>query len=199
MFKRLNVNFISTEYKKNFHNKNGKIYIIDNILYFILPIFLALFLAYTKIPDEDLLSLFGTSLSIFIGLFLNIIAILLSTVNNKKREISFSDQILRLDILKETIYDILYAIIQSIKAIIILYLMSIFNYKSHPLDDIFFVFFSNNLNYCLQFIFSILLYYYNIKLFISFYIIIKKIISLFDNEIKIEKLIIRQEEQIEDK
>ncbi len=199
MFKKINVKSISKEYKKNFQNKNNKINFEDKFLYFWLPSMLALLLAYIKIPDNDLLSLFGTSLSIFIGLFLNIIAILLSTINNKKGEISFVDQNLRLDILKETIYDILYAINQSIKAIIVLYLMSVFKFETSSLDNICYIFFNNNLDYCIQFVFSILLYKFNIMLFISFYMIIKKIISLFDNEINIEKLTIRNEEQTEKK
>jgi|GEM_PF-2316270 len=190
MLNRLNVRSITTEYKKGFF-VDDKLKVPDKFIFFIFPYFFALILCFVKLPDNDLKNLLGTSLSIFIGLFLNVVAILISQINTTKSNINFTEQNLRLDILQETLYNILYALLQSVKALIILYLMSILILGKTGFGDFYCVILERDIDMDIQFVLSFFLFKFNISLILSFYIMIKNIVALFQKEINLEKLNIR--------
>ncbi|MBF6653874.1 hypothetical protein C3B47_13480 [Flavobacterium columnare] len=190
MLNRLNVRSLSTEYKKSFF-VDGKLKVSDKFLFFIFPHIFALILCLVKLPDNDLKNLLGTSLSIFIGLFLNVVAILISQINTTKSNINFTEQNLRLDILQETLYNILYALLQSVKALIILYLMSILILGKTGFGDFYCIILERDIDLDIQFVLSFFLFKFNTSLILSFYIMIKNIVTLFQKEINIEKLNIR--------
>lgn len=191
MTNRLNVRSITTEYKKSFLI-DGKLKLADKFLFFIFPYFFAVILCIIKLPDNDLKNLFGISLSIFIGLFLSVVAILIPQINKAIPDINFTERNLRLDILQDTLYNILYALLQSVRALIILYLMGIFTtLEKTYLGDLYCLLLKRNIDSDIQFCLTFFLYKFNISLILSFYVMIKNIATLFQKEINIEKLKIR--------
>ena len=198
MLGRLNISSIKNEYKKSFliDNKLGK---LDRFIFFIFPYLFALTLCLIKLPDNDLKNLLGTSLSIFIGLFLNVVAILISQINTSNPSINFTDQNLRLDLLQETLYNILYALIQSVKALIVLYLMSVIVIPDSGFKEFYYNLFEKDINTSIQFILSFFLYKCNIALILSFYVMVKNIVALFQKEINMEKLNIRNNQSEDQK
>lgn len=194
MFTRLNVSSISFEYKQSYFI-NGKLKFKDRFLFFIFPYFLAFILSLIKLPDNDLKNLLGTSLSIFIGLFLNIVAILISQINSNKSSINFTEQNLRIEILQETLYNILYALLQSVKALIILYLMNILLLEKTNFSELYLIVIERDINFDIQFVLTFFFYKFNIALILSFYTMIKNITALFQKEINIEKLNIRNNQR----
>lgn len=199
MFTKFNVKSISKGYKKSFQNAKGNITCLDKLKYFYSPYIISFILCCVKLPDSALIDLLGISLSIFIGFFLSVIAILLSVIGNKKVELNYSDQKLRLNILEESLYSILYAILQSIKALITLYLLNIISLNNTEIGDLYYIIIEHKIDSFIQFILSIFLYKYNVSLIFSFFIILKNIISLFRKDIEIELFNIRQEENKKEK
>lgn len=190
MLGRLNIRIVTTKYKESLF-VNGKLEFWDKFLFFISPHIIAFFLCLFKLPDDNLKSLLGTSLAIFIGLFLNVITILVSQINLKKSNLNFTERILRLDILQDTFYTILYALLQSVKAWILLYFMGIFTLKNTHLEELYLIIFERNINLDIQFVLTFFLYKLYVNIILSFYTITKKLVALFQKEINIEKLKIR--------
>ncbi|WP_310556325.1 hypothetical protein [Flavobacterium sp.] len=198
MLDKINVKSINAEYRKGFLN-DGKLAFSDRLLFFIFPYILSIILCFIKLPDNDLKNLLGTSLSIFIGLFLNLVAILISQINTTKSNINFTEQNLRLDILQETLYNILYALLQSVKALILLYLMSVLVLGKTSFGDLYYIIIEQDIDQNIQFVLSFFLYKFNISLILSFYVMIKNIVVLFQKEINLEKLDIRNNQAEKEK
>ncbi|ATA94034.1 hypothetical protein CGC54_06670 [Capnocytophaga canimorsus] len=190
MFKRLNVSLITNEYKKSFV-VDGKLRFCDKFLFFIFPYLFAIILCFIKIPEDNLKNLLGTSLSIFIGLFFNVLILLASQTNQIKSSLNFTEQNLRLEIIQDTLYNILYALLQSVNALIILYFMSIITLDDTFLQRFYFALFQRDINLDIMFFLTFLLYKFITSLVLCFYIMIKNIIALFQKEINMEKLSIR--------
>ncbi|MDO5106352.1 hypothetical protein [Capnocytophaga sp.] len=161
-------------------------------MFFIFPCFFAVILCIIKLPDNDLKNLFGINLSIFIGLFLSVVAILIPQINKTIPDINFTERNLRLDILQDTLYNILYALLQSVRALIILYLMGMFTtLEKTYFGDLYCLLLKRNIESDIQLCLTFFLYKFNISLILSFYAMIKNIAALFQKEINIEKLKIR--------
>lgn len=194
MLGRLNIRIVTTKYKESLF-VNGKLEFWDKFLFFILPYIFAFFLCLFKLPDDSLKNLLGTSLAVFIGLFLNVITILVSQINVKKSNLNFTEQTLRLDILQDTFYTILYALLQSVKAWILLYFMGILTIDNTHLKELYMIIFERNINLDIHIVLTFFLYKLNINIILSFYTIIKNLVALFQKEINIEKLKIRHNQE----
>lgn len=198
MFSKLNIQEIIDGHRKSFLDKNKKITKGDFFAYKFFPYALAILFVFLKIPDNNVLNIFGICLSILIGLFLNILVLLTSNISSEKLNISSTQKQNRLELLEETLYNVSFSVVLSVKALIVLFLTSIIFINFEWLDEVCYLIFSNNFNYILSIIFGLFLYKYSIEIFLTLYMILKRINKLFTNEIVIEKLKIdelRKEEE----
>lgn len=193
VFERLSLKEVRVNYKKQFYNANGKIDWTDKVIYFFLPWVLAILLAYIKIPDDNFKNLIGVSLSVLLGLFLNIVVLLISSISKPQKEISLSNQLLRLKVFKEAIFVILFAVSKCISALILLFLYEFIIVSNKDFVTIFKLWTSLDINYLILFTITILFYRIVIQSFISFYVVIRSLISLFKVDIKVEEMVVKEE------
>lgn len=188
MFSKLNIQEIIDGHRNSFLDKNKKFSKGDFFAYKIFPFALAILFVFLKIPDNNVLNIFGICLSILIGLFLNILVLLTSNISSEKLNISSMQKQNRLELLEETLYNVSFSVVLSVKALIMLFLTSIIFINFEWSDEVCYLIFSNNFNYILSIIFGLFLYKYSIEIFLTLYMILKRINKLFTNEIIIEKL-----------
>lgn len=186
MYSKLNIKNIIIGHKSTLtEGKGNSSYIIEFIL---IPIIFAIVLILIKIPDSDVKNIFGICLSILIGLYLNILILLISSISSENLKISYRQKKTRLELLKETLNNVSFSVFLSVKALIALFLSSILVINNESLNDFFCIITNHNLNYFIQFVLGIFLYKYTIDIFLILFMILKRINSLYDKEIYIENL-----------
>lgn len=186
MYSKLNIKNIIIGHKSTLtEGKGNSSYIIEFIL---LPIIFAIVLILIKIPDSDVKNIFGICLSILIGLYLNILILLISSISSENLKISYRQKKTRLELLKETLNNVSFSVFLSVKALIALFLSSILVINNESLNDFFCIITNHNLNYFIQFVLGIFLYKYTIDIFLILFMILKRLNSLYDKEIYIENL-----------
>lgn len=186
MYSKLNIKNIIRGHKSTLtESKGNSSYIIEFIL---LPIIFAIVLILIKIPDSAVKNIFGICLSILIGLYLNILVLLISSIPSENLKISYRQKKTRLELLKETLNNVSFSVFLSVKALIALFLSSILVINNESLNDFFCIITNHNLNYFIQFVLGIFLYKYTIDIFLILFMILKRINSLYDKEIYIENL-----------
>lgn len=200
MYSKLNIKNIIIGHKSTLtEGKGNSSYIIEFIL---LPIIFAIVLILIKIPDSDVKNIFGICLSILIGLYLNILILLISSISSENLKISYRQKKTRLELLKETLNNVSFSVFLSVKALIALFLSSILVINNESLNDFFCIITNHNLNYFIQFVLGIFLYKYTIDIFLILFMILKRLNSLYDKEIYIENLklnkLINNEDEIDD-
>lgn len=198
MFSKLNIQEIIDGHRNSFLDKNKKITTGDFFAYKFFPFALAMLFVILKIPDNNVLNIFGICLSILIGLFLNILVLLTANISSEKLNISSTQKQNRLALLEETLYNVSFSVVLSVKALIMLFLTNIVFINVGWLDQLCYLIFSYKFNYVLSIIFGLFLYKYSIEIFLTLYMILKRINKLFTNEIIVEKLKIdelRKEEE----
>lgn len=186
MYSKLNIKNIIIGHKSTLtEGKGNSSYIIEFIL---IPIIFAIVLILIKIPDSDVKNIFGICLSILIGLYLNILILLISSISSENLKISYRQKKTRLELLKETLNNVSFSVFLSVKALIALFLSSILVINNESLNDFFCIITNHNLNYFIQFVLGIFLYKYTIDIFLILFMILKRLNSLYDKEIYIENL-----------
>lgn len=200
MYSKLNIKNIIIGHKSTLtEGKGNSSYIIEFIL---IPIIFAIVLILIKIPDSDVKNIFGICLSILIGLYLNILILLISSISSENLKISYRQKKTRLELLKETLNNVSFSVFLSVKALIALFLSSILVINNESLNDFFCIITNHNLNYFIQFVLGIFLYKYTIDIFLILFMILKRLNSLYDKEIYIENLklnkLINNEDEIDD-
>lgn len=168
-----------------------------------IPIIISFILVLIKVPDEDVKNIFGICLSILTGLYLNILVLLISSISSENLKISYKQKRNRLELLKETLYNVSFSVFVSVKALITLFLSTILVINSKNINDYFYLFTSHSFDYFIQFLLGFLIYKYTIDIFLILFMILKRINILYTKEIDIEKLSlnsqIQKENDIDDK
>lgn len=200
MYSKLNIKNIIIGHKSTLtEGKGNSSYIKEFIL---LPIIIAIVLILIKIPDSDVKNIFGICLSILIGLYLNILVLLISSISSENLKISYKQKKIRLELLKETLYNVSFSVFLSVKALIALFLSSILIINNESLNDFFYVLTNHNFNYLIQFVLGIFLYKYTIEIFLILFMILKRTNILYTKEIDIESLklneLIKKEDENDD-
>lgn len=197
MYSKLNIKSIVSGHKDSLMNENNSSY-KKEFIYF--PFMVALILVLIRIPDSDIKNIFSICLSILIGLYLNILVLLISSISSENLKISNEQKKIRLELLKETLYNVSFSVYVSVKALIVLFLSSIFIVNSESLNDLLCVFINKDFNYCIQIFLGFFLYKYTIDIFLILFMILKRITIIFSKEIYIENLrltsLINEENQI---
>lgn len=200
MKSKINISDIFKKHKETLKSKNHyscgstieerlEISSLDRFTFYILPGIISLAcIIFIGRPQGIIVGLYTGSLSLFIGLFLNMLVLILSFLDpNYKTE----DKENRKTLIKHTFYNISYTVIASLIALGYLFL---------SLQEIFPISFGVSIefikpyitfeSYCIlintiiQYFFSILFYYMASKVVLTLLMVIKRVFSLFNVDIK---------------
>ena len=180
MFKdsRISITEIVRHHFDTFKMKNNKIHSSDKWLFIISPISVSLFiLIMFGIVADNSITLFATILSIMIGLFLNILILLISTVNGSGA-LKSPDKTGRNELYQETFYNLSFTIIISIFALISLLVLRC---DFFPID---LKIFRISVNQIVSYIFSSVFYLLFVHLIFILFLIVYNIFKIFQSEIK---------------
>ena len=188
MASKICVTEIISKHKLTLQNEEGKFLKEDRKYFFIYPIIIGLFLSFfVRKPSDSLVNIFAICLSIFIGLFLNLLVLIISFAENK---LNIKDKKNRAKLLEHVFYNITYTIIISLICLGILFLANVKLFPKEwtiPFDWI-------NSIYCfkikpvnLNSIVSIVVYFIFFSVFthtiMTLLMIVKRIFKLFKIEI----------------
>ena len=137
----------------------------DWCIFLIAPIVIALLIVFfEKDASTNTVNLIITSLSIFVGLLINVLVLIFSLLQKEK------DSKIKIIVLKETIINITYVIIISVVTMILCFCMNIEGYY-------------------FKIIITFLIYLFTIHFILTLMMIVKRMYSLFINEMdEFEKL-----------
>jgi hypothetical protein len=186
MYSKLNISNIIIGHKDSLVNQKNKSDYKKEFIY--LPIFASVFLVLIKIPDNDVKNIFGICLSILIGLYLNILVLLISSISSENLKISSRQKKTRLELLKETLYNVSFSVYISVKALIVLFLSTILIVKIDSLNDLLCVIINKDFDFVIQLFLGFFLYKYTIDIFLILFMILKRINVIYSKEIEIEDL-----------
>ncbi len=123
MASKVNVTEIISKHKSTLQNGDGRLLKKDKKFFITYPMLIGVFLTIiVRIPDDSLVNIFAICLSIFIGLFLNLLVLIISFAENK---LSIKDKKNRAILLEQTFYNITYTIIASLIGLGFLFLANI--------------------------------------------------------------------------
>ena len=122
MASKVNVFEIISKHKSTLQH-NGEFLSIDIKFFVTYPILIGLLISLIAgIAEDRLVNIFAICLSIFIGLFLNLLVLIMSYAENK---LNIKDKRNRAELLEQTFYNITYTIIASLLALGFLFLACI--------------------------------------------------------------------------
>lgn len=188
MASKINVTEILSNHKSTLLNAEGKMIKSDKKFFIYYPIVIGLLLVLIiRIPSDSLINIFAICLSIFIGLFLNLLILIISFAEDK---LNVSDKKNRALLLEQTFYNITYTIIVSLVGLGLLFVSNIELFPtcwSIKLDI------SNNINLLnlkeiqynkiINLIFYFLFYTVFTHIIMTLLMVIKRIFKLFKVEI----------------
>lgn len=123
MSSKINVIEILQKHKSTLENAEGKMLRRDRRHFIIYPLVVAFILStVVRIPNDNLVNIFAICLSVFVGLFLNLLVLIISFAENK---LNIKDSKNRAELLEQTFYNITYTIVISLFALGILFLANI--------------------------------------------------------------------------
>lgn len=133
MASKVNVFEIISKHKSTLQH-NGEFLSIDIKFFVTYPILIGLLISLIAgIAEDRLVNIFAICLSIFIGLFLNLLVLIMSYAENK---LNIKDKRNRAELLEQTFYNITYTIIASLLALGFLFLACINYFPNNWVLDI---------------------------------------------------------------
>jgi hypothetical protein len=189
MASKVNVNEIISKHKSTLLNGDGKLLKKDKMFFITYPLIIGIFLAIIiRIPNDGLVNIFAICLSIFIGLFLNLLILIISFAENK---LSIKDKKNRAILLEQTFYNITYTIVASLIGLGFLFLANIDFFPTECTIDLDMIFNKINLtikpipiNTIIGFVLYFLFYSVFSHIIMTLLMIIKRIFKLFKVEIE---------------
>lgn len=168
----------------------------DRFIFYILPLLIAVFATIIiGIPDSGATDLYTVCLSVFVGLFLNLLLMITSVL---RPSIKIWDNQTRIELIEHTFYNISYTIVISLLALGIVLLTTLNLFPSHwqlnftgltSADNIL------SINAASHYIFSFFLYYLLSKIILTLLMVIKRVFCLFRTDIQCYKEEIRKKEK----
>ncbi|WJS96772.1 hypothetical protein NYQ10_10025 [Flavobacterium johnsoniae] len=186
MYSKLNIKNIIIGHKNSLVNGKNKSDYKKEFIY--IPLLASTVLVLIRIPDNDVKNIFGICLSILIGLYLNILVLLISSISSENLKISFRQKKTRLALLKETLYNVSFSVYVSVKALIALFLSTILIVNIYSLNDLLCVLINKDFNFVIQLFLGFFLYKYTIDIFLILFMILKRINIIYSKEIDLEDL-----------
>lgn len=169
----------------------------DRFIFYILPVLIAVAATIIiRIPDSQATNLYTVCLSVFVGLFLNLLVMITSVL---RPSVKIWDNQTRIELIEQTFYNISYTIVISLLALGTLLLTTLTLFPSGWQINLSFLnpgyWGSFSVNTLCHFIFSFLLYYLLCKIILTLLMVIKRVFSLFRTDIQSYKEEIRQQEK----
>jgi hypothetical protein len=191
MRSKINLTDVFSEHKNSL-KVNGKYLFQDRCIFVVLPIITTIVSALLLgIPTDRLTNIFSTILSIFIGMFLNLLALIVTFSKNNNNVNDIGN---RTKLIKETFSNTCYTIILSINALAFLLLTSInidiFHVWNVKLESNYLKVIFDSKDGELSIVnvvcwaFSVLFYWYFSNVVISLLMIVKRIYKIFRVEIE---------------
>jgi hypothetical protein len=189
MSSKVNVSEIVSKHKSTLQGGNGKLLKLDRKYFITYPIILGLILSFLiRIPNDGLVNIFAICLSIFIGLFLNLLVLIISFAENK---LNIKDKSNRAILLEHTFYNITYTIVASLVGLGFLFLSNIDFFPTNWKVNLSFIDRIIDLKTCeltinaiVQFVLYFVFYSIFIHIIMTLLMIVKRIFSLFKAEIE---------------
>lgn len=190
MKSKINLYEIIEKHFSTLKNQEGNFIKRDKKIFFRYPIlFGLLMLIFVNSPSEKLINIFTVSLSVFIGLFLNLLVLIISFAENK---LKIKDNKNRTELLKQTFYNITYTIVISLIGLGLLFIANISIFTESCFFDLSFLdnkYFSLPemkiyANKIFELIFYFAFYIVFTHIIITLLMIIKRIYKLFNVEIE---------------
>lgn len=169
----------------------------DRFIFYILPVLIAVAAtAIIRIPDSQATNLYTVCLSVFVGLFLNLLVMITSVL---RPSVKIWDNQTRIELIEQTFYNISYTIVISLLALGALLLTTLTLFPSGWQINLSFLnpgyWGSLPVNTFCHYIFSFLLYYQLCKIILTLLMVIKRVFSLFRTDIQSYKEEIRRQEK----
>lgn len=174
-----------------------EINVTDRFIFYVLPILIATFaLLVIGTPDQKATDLYTVCLSVFTGLFLNLLVMITSVL---RPSVKIWDSKTRIELIEHTFYNISYTIVLSLIGLGFVFLTTIHPFPQtwkinlttlsalfdHPLS----------LNKASTYIFTFLLYYILSKIILTLLMVIKRVFCLFRTDIQAYKEEIAEKEK----
>jgi hypothetical protein len=189
MASKINVLVIFSKHLSTLKGEDDKLLKQDKRIFILLPFIIAvLMISIIRIPSDNLTNFFTLTLSLFIGLFLNLLVLIISFSENK---LKIKDEQNRKELLTQTFYNIAYTILISLVGLGIVFLgcvdflpsawslnLGCFENKYLSIPQ------TLNFNRLLQLAFFFIFYAIFVHLILTLLMVIKRIFSLFNAEIE---------------
>lgn len=197
MYNELNVKRVFKGHFDSFNSKNNKISKSNKFYFLYIPVFLSFILGVFCPLNNSLKDIIAICISILIGLLFNLLILVLTNINTKKfiNHVA-TDKLDRVNLIKETFYNVCFSVVISIITLINLFLIDVLKF-SDSFNDLLYIFFEQDINHYLQTFLQIILYFTFIQTFLVLFMIIKRIEKLFIVEIDQEIENIKKEEKNE--
>lgn len=169
----------------------------DRFIFYILPVLIGVAATVIiRIPDSQATNLYTVCLSVFVGLFLNLLVMITSVL---RPSVKIWDNQTRIELIEQTFYNISYTIVISLLALGTLLLTTLTLFPSGWKINLSFLnpgyWGSLPVNTLYHYIFSFLLYYLLCKIILTLFMVIKRVFSLFRTDIQSYKEEIRRQEK----
>lgn len=188
MKSKINLHEIIEKHFSTLKSDDGNFIKKDKKIFFRYPIYIGfLMLIFITTPNEKLINIFTLSLSVFIGLFLNLLVLIISFAENK---LKIKDNKNRTELLKQTFYNITYTIVVSLIGLGLLFVanISLFPTNWHIdlsfLDNEYFFLPKIYANKIFELFFYFAFYVVFTHIITTLLMIIKRIYKLFNVEIE---------------
>lgn len=174
---KINISNIFKKHWDTIKSRDGNIEWKEQIFLIWLPLLLAISLSYlTKGEIKDVLSnIYAVTLSIFIGLFLNLLVLILS-VSQKKEPKGNRDVSNLIHLLKESFYNTSYTLLMSVVSLALLIIVLLLPDTKH-------LAITHN-HSLIKLFFTAFFYFIFIGVFSSLLVIIRRVFCLFEDELK---------------
>jgi hypothetical protein len=186
MYRELNIKRVFEGHFMSFKSKNGKIDRNEKFSYLYLPILFSILLGVFCPLDDGLKNIISICISILIGLLFNLLILVLTNINTEKFiNHTTSDRLTRVNLIKETFYNVCFSVVISIITLINLFLIDVLKFST-SFNDFLFIIFEKDIDAYFQTILQIILYFTFIQTFLVLFMIIKRIEKLFNVELEQE-------------
>ena len=178
---KINVCEIFRAHLKTLRYPNNTISKRDKRIFIYLPIVVSIILvALFSKPTSEAINIFSICLSIFIGLFLNLLILIFSISQSK---LTFLDNKNRLELLKQIFNNLSYTIVVSLISLGFLFLITVVKNPSESVSNSLFIWKVSFSTYnVLGLLFSALFYFVFLQVIFTLLMILKRIFKLFSEE-----------------
>lgn len=179
---KINISEISKKHLDSFRGKNDNFTKQDKRIFVLTPIVISLLLGLWEIPKTTIKENIAICISVLIGLLLNLLVLLLSSLSAKGTNFSKRNKQARLELLEETYYNVSFTTILCIVTLIILFLSEI-KMNDYIVSQIGLITIEW-IKLVTSYLLGMILYFMTIQIFLHLFMVLKRINKIFSSDIK---------------